>query len=131
MATLYSLFPKADDLCGLSSDDIAPTLLRLALDQKQSAGFIPEQVTRALDTDLRAGRDYPFDKRQKVETFLHGAWLWIEKQGLVESAPGMNGRNGWKEFTEEGEAIARGRSFPSEPASQVRLDLPMLFTLIG
>jgi hypothetical protein len=109
MTTLYSLFPNADDLWGLSPEDIAPTLLRLALNQNQSAGFIPEQVTRASDTDLHAGRDYPFDKRQKVETFLHRAWLWIEKQGLIEPAPGMNGRNGWKKFTEDGEAIARGR----------------------
>lgn len=109
METLYSLFPDAGALMELASEDLAPILLRLASARMQPAGFIPEVVVQVSAIDVNAGRDYPFHKKQAVESHLNKAWNWVEREALIEPAPGMNGRNGWRVFTETGEAVARGQ----------------------
>jgi hypothetical protein len=39
---------------------------------------------------------------------VNRAWNWIEREGFIEPAEGINGQNGWRLFTEKGERIARG-----------------------
>jgi hypothetical protein len=48
MDTLHSLFPMADLLLAIAPEDLAPVLLRLARDHRQSGSmFWPEGVTQA------------------------------------------------------------------------------------
>jgi uncharacterized protein (TIGR02391 family) len=108
MDTLFSLFPDVDELLKVQPEDLAPILLKLALPHLQSAGFIPSAVTQVSSTDATAGRDYPFYKRQTVEQLINRTWNLIEREGFTEPQAGMNGRNGWRIFTEKGEAVARG-----------------------
>jgi len=100
---LQRAIPKADDLLRMSFEQVAPVLLKLAYDQRQSAGFIPHAVC-----DCVVGDGYPGWKKAEVDTFLARAWNWIERKALIEPSPGTNGRNGWKMFTSEGEAVALG-----------------------
>jgi uncharacterized protein (TIGR02391 family) len=108
METLFSLFPDADELLKMHPEDLAPVLLKLALPQLQSAGFVPSAVTQVSAGDAIAGRDYPFHKKGAVDQLLSKTWNWIEREGFIEPAEGMNGRNGWRLFTEKGAAVAKG-----------------------
>jgi uncharacterized protein (TIGR02391 family) len=83
--------------------------LKLALPQQQAAGFIPMAVTQVPTTDVIAGRDYPYHKKQAIEGIVNSAWNWLEREGFIEPAPGMNGSNGWRIFTRKGAAVANGQ----------------------
>jgi uncharacterized protein (TIGR02391 family) len=100
----------------MSVEQLAPILLKLAYEQRQQAGFIPRAVC-----DVTVSDRYPGWKRSEVETHLTRAWNWIERKGLIEPSPGMNGDHGWKMFTDEGEAIATGANFE---AIQLMQDFP-------
>lgn len=114
---LQRVIPKADDLLRMPVEQLAPVLLKLAYSGRQHAGFIP----RAL-CDIAIGDGYPGHKKAQVEKHLTRAWNWIERKGLIEPSPGFNGQNGWRMFTEDGEAIAKGASFDAVRAAQ---DLPL------
>jgi uncharacterized protein (TIGR02391 family) len=109
MDTLYSLFPDPDVLLKLAPEDLAPILLRLALPQQQGAGFIPGAVTQVPVHQLVDGKDYPYHKKQSVERLVNSAWNWLERDGYIEPAPGMNGTYGWRLFTNKGLAVANGQ----------------------
>ena len=109
MPSLFSIFPDADKLLALRPEEVAPILLQLALPQIQSAGFVPDAVTQVTGVDASEGRDYPFHKKAQVDTLINRSWVLAERVGLIEPAPGINGRNGWQVFTESGEAVARGQ----------------------
>jgi hypothetical protein len=94
--SLFSIFPEVYKLLALRPEEVAPILLRLALPQVQTGGFIPEAVTQMTTVEATQGRDYPFHKRPQVQTLISRAWIFAEKVGWIESAPGMNGRNGWR-----------------------------------
>jgi uncharacterized protein (TIGR02391 family) len=49
---------------------------------------------------------YPFHHRQQIDSLLSQTWSWIERQGLIVRASGMNGRNGWIIFTPQGEQVS-------------------------
>jgi hypothetical protein len=78
MTTLYTLFPDVNDLLKMPPEDLGAILLKLALPHVQGAGFIPESVTRISLVDARAGKDYPFHKKQDVERLLSRAWNLLE-----------------------------------------------------
>jgi hypothetical protein len=62
MESLYSIFPDVDVLLKVSPEDLGGTLLGLAPPRVQSAGFIPNSVTRTPLHDAVSGRDYPFQE---------------------------------------------------------------------
>jgi hypothetical protein len=47
----------------------------------------------------------------QIERILAEGWAWLEAQGLVIAASGINGSHGWKIFSREGEKLAAGASF--------------------
>jgi uncharacterized protein (TIGR02391 family) len=108
METLFSLFPDADKLLKMQPEELAPIFLRLALPRIQGVGFIRSAVTETSAGDAIAGKDYPFHKKQAVDQLKNKTWNWIDRGGFIEPAPGINGQNGWRQFTEKGERIARG-----------------------
>jgi uncharacterized protein (TIGR02391 family) len=108
MTTIYTLFSDVNDLLKVPPEDLGPILLKLALPQLQEAGFIPSSVTQISVIDRQVGKDYPFYKKQEVERLLSRAWNLLERGDFIEPAPGMNGANGWRNFTEKGKAVANG-----------------------
>ena len=100
---LQKIIPTADLLLKMQIEDLAPILLKLAYDQRQAVGFIPHAVSEYIISD-----GYPGFKKDAVDKHLTRAWNWVERQGLIEPSPDINGRNGWRMFSEDGEAIANG-----------------------
>ena len=114
METLQSLFPTADELLSTPLEDLAPVLIKLASERRQQAGFIPEAVTQVtIGTGMAATATggYPGHKQQQVDALVSRVWNWLEREGYIERAPGMNGRNGWRVLTADGEAVAAGQDF--------------------
>lgn len=111
---LERVIPRADDLLVLPVERLAPVLLKLAYEQRQMAGFIPDAVC---NVGVSAG--YPGHKKHQVDTHIaRTTWNWIERKALIEPSPGQNGRNGWRVFTEEGEAVAKGADLAAVQAIQ-------------
>jgi len=113
MASLYSVFPNADELLALSPEDIAPILLKMALAQRQSAGFTPESVTTPDTVEVMAGKTYPHPKNQMVDRLVNSSWNWLELEGYIERSQGINGIHGWRDFTKKGLAVAQGQDMQS------------------
>jgi uncharacterized protein (TIGR02391 family) len=109
MPSLFSLFPDADDVLKLTPEDLGPILLKMALDQRQNAGFTPETVARPPDSEMHMGKMYSYPKSQQVDRHVNSTWNWLEREGFIEPAEGMNGRNGWRDFTPKGLKVAQGQ----------------------
>ena len=104
METLRSLFPTAEQLLTLSPDDLAPILLRLARERRQSGGmFWPEAIAQEKSNTGEPDDNYPFHKKAQVEALVNEAWSCLYRDALIAPAPGMNGRNGYMVFTKAGE----------------------------
>jgi hypothetical protein len=59
----------------------------------------------------RRTHGYPSHSKQKIDALLTQTWDWIERNGLITRAAGMNGRNGWMVFTPKGEKILVAQDF--------------------
>ncbi len=108
LASFFSMFPDADALMKMPPENVAPTLLRLALARGKGTPFLPKTLFEPSPVDSNAGRYYPNDKRLRVERFLGRVFEWIEDHMFWEPSPGSNGYRGWRLLTEAGEALARG-----------------------
>jgi uncharacterized protein (TIGR02391 family) len=122
--SLPSLIPNADDLLALPIEDLGAILLKIAASRMQTAGFTYEGVTEiTIGTGMTAYRDigYPPHKKSQIDAHLSRAWNWLERHNLIEPSPGINGRNGWRVFTDEGRAIAEGKDLAQVRAA---MDFP-------
>lgn len=112
MQRFHDIFPTADELTTRTPEELAPILLRLAQAQGGN-GFIPESVTQVpvgTGVTLEYTNGYPFHKKHAVDLCLNSAWQWMERQGLIEPAPGMNGRHGWRIITADGVKVIESDS---------------------
>jgi hypothetical protein len=118
MATLFSLFPDADAVLRMTPEELGAVLLRLALPRVQGAGFIPHTVAQGGYTpsyngaansthDVAEDGDYPVHEKRTVQEFVNRTWDMLEREGFIEPSLSMNGRYGWRQFSESGLKIAR------------------------
>jgi hypothetical protein len=66
---------------------------------------------------------YSFYEGQQIDAVLTQAWSWLERNGFIARASGMNGRNGWMIFTKQGEKVLTRRissDFGKQPSSRNR-----------
>ena len=108
MPTLLDLVPDADVLLALAPEEVAKLLLRLLPPHMQSGMFIPAGVGRPLSP---TGEWYPPNRQDKVELALIEAWAWMSINMLVLPAPGLNGQNGWRILSRQGERLTNDEHF--------------------
>ncbi len=97
-------------------------MLMIAKDVRQGAGFTYEAITtETFGTGMTSERRsaYPFHKKQQVDEHLNRAWRLLEREGYIEAAPGLNGTNGWRTFTEAGLSIANGQDWEATRAAML------------
>jgi uncharacterized protein (TIGR02391 family) len=117
MDTLQTFYPVAEDLLATPPEDLAPILLKFARNAVQNGTFYPDQANQAAlgrTAPMNAPAapvTYPFQLSQRIEALLAQVWGWLETNGVIVRAPGMNGHNGWMMFTTKGEAIADAQDF--------------------
>ena len=110
----------ADQLLAMPPADVGRIMLLIAKDVYQSAGFTYAAITQVpvgtgMTLDYQSG--YPFHKQPQVNEHLNKAWRLLEREGYIEPAPGMNGDNGWRVFTDAGAAVANGQDWDATRAA--------------
>jgi len=114
METLSTFYPDADALIATPAEELVPMLLNYARSTRQN-GLVTRDfaIQFAIDgPSVHSGRTtYTHAQRQKIEALLNEAWAIIEAERLVVPAPGMNGANGFRVFTERGEGISNDLDF--------------------
>jgi hypothetical protein len=114
METLKTFYPDIRDLLNTEPQDLAPILLKFARATVQNGMFWPETTNNAATgaNDLITQPPiYSFYEREQIEFLLTQTWSWLERNGLIARASGMNGRNGWMIFTKQGEEISDAQDF--------------------
>jgi uncharacterized protein (TIGR02391 family) len=132
MPNLSEVIPDFDLLVTIKPHELAPVLLRLARDHLQNGMFTLDNVGKAYS----GGRSYmTFGYHGKddnqIERILAEGWAWLESEGLVIAASGMNGSNGWKIFSRQGEKLAAGVANFDEFRAQTEFPKSMLHPFIA
>jgi uncharacterized protein (TIGR02391 family) len=131
MPSLGEVVPDFGLLLSMKPHELAPVLLRLARDQLQNGMFTRNSVGKTYS----GGRSYMtfgYDGKDdnQIERILAEGWAWLEARGLVIAGSGMNGSNGWKIFSREGEKLAAGANF-DEFTAQTEFPKSMLHPSIA
>jgi uncharacterized protein (TIGR02391 family) len=114
MDNLLAFYPTAADLLAVEIEDLAPLLLKYARATMQRGMF-----QRGSANDKATGRDNPLTVESgysnydmpKIDAVFSETWAWIEREGLISSAPDYNGQIGWMIFTRKGEAVSDAADF--------------------
>jgi uncharacterized protein (TIGR02391 family) len=127
MYELIRSLPDAEVLLALEPEELGAKMLFILQKRKfQRDTFMPSSLNAELWPSLALpGQQhaYPTNRRDAIELALAEAWAWLEGQGLIVAAPGLNGANGWKilsrrakRFENENEFIQYtvARMFPKE-----------------
>lgn len=113
MRELLMEIPDAQLLMMLSPEELGAKLLflfrrRLEADQLHQNMLHPQSTMTELWSRHGSGHEYPRERQDEITQALIEAWAWLEAQGLIVPAVGMNGNNGWRVLSR------RARSFENE-----------------
>jgi uncharacterized protein (TIGR02391 family) len=111
MPGLRDLVSDRDTVLQMRPEELAPLLLRLVRPCIQNGIFTPEIVGQ-----VQSGRGYNHfgytdGPDPAIERATAEAWAWIEREGLILAAPGINGTNGFKQLSRDAEKIANDQDF--------------------
>jgi uncharacterized protein (TIGR02391 family) len=112
---LFELIPDVDALLALTPAELAPTLLHLAKQNKQSGSLMHKQDV-AYDSgghQYQQQGGYPAARRPEVAKSIAEAWNWLLVNSLVVPAEGTNGSSGFVVLSRTGEALSTERDFSS------------------
>lgn len=109
MNQLFKLIPDADVLLALEPEELGAKLLFLLRKHPDGGGqFHPGNLVNELQNSPYPAASYPHHRWPEISLALAEAWGWLEAQGLVVSADGMNGSHGWRRLSR------RARKFENE-----------------
>jgi uncharacterized protein (TIGR02391 family) len=94
--TIEQLFPDVQILLALAPEELAPYLLLVAKSQLTNGMF---------GISVRQHVPYRVCENEAGLALAEG-WNWLEVQGLIVPAPGINGKNGWSVISRRGSAIS-------------------------
>jgi len=109
--TLLTIFPDPDVLLELPPEELAPVVLRLAMNHMQSSGLLrPDPVYGQVDGPLHEPSGYHQGKKDAVRMAIAEAWNYLQVHGLVIQDPGINGENGWWRLSRRGVSLSKDES---------------------
>lgn len=101
----------------MEPEELAAAVLLVLPAVSQNGMVALPNVTSALMGN--AGQEgIPMSQRAGVEQALIEAWAWLEAQGLLVPAPGMNGSNGWRKLSRRAAKITDKRTFEQFSATR-------------
>jgi uncharacterized protein (TIGR02391 family) len=110
MSTLQELIPEVEVFLALEPGDLASHLLQVAKSHLRNDMFHPDNVTKVTSGVGYEHLPWPGRERE-VERALSEAWNWLQVQGLIVQAPGINGQNGFFVISSRGQQIANSEDF--------------------
>lgn len=110
MNQLLTLIPDVDVLLALEPEELGAKMLFLLRKHPDGAGQfnIGNLALELQQTHYPNAPSYPQHRWSEVSLALAEAWGWLQAQGLVVAADGMNGNHGWKRLSR------RARKFENE-----------------
>ena len=108
---IYELVPDADVVVGLAAEELGFQLLQVARTNIQN-GLVNRTVLIDLAPTPGQAQAPPYaqPRQADVEIALMEALHWVEVNGLLIPAPGINGTNGFRVFSRRGrEVLDRNR----------------------
>ena len=110
MIELSRAIPDADVVLDLEPEELGAKLLFLLRGRHDREHFHLGNMQLEIQNAPQSPGHPPIypNRRQEIGLALAEAWAWLEAQGLIVPAEGMNGSNGWRRMSR------RARSFESE-----------------
>lgn len=96
------MFPTPEALLALEPSDLGAKILALLCkrpsNQNQGMFHLPNLMLELWPYTTLPGQQSPFPqgKRAEIELAIGEAWAWLEREGLLISAPDTNGAHGWR-----------------------------------
>lgn len=116
MPSVPQLIPNVDVLIALAPEEVARAILTSANSPDHNGMFSSASVIGA-DSLFGPGQvpgPYPRGRETEVIEALGEAWHWLEMNSLIMPAPGINGRNGFRQLTRRGrQLVANADAFRS------------------
>jgi len=108
MRELVNRLPEVDAFLALAPEELAAKMLFLMRERNQG-DFHRDSLENELWGQIgSSGPSYPHHRRIEVHLAFAEAWAWLEAQGLLVPAEGINGTNGFRHLSR------RARQFSSE-----------------
>jgi uncharacterized protein (TIGR02391 family) len=109
MIELPTAIPDPDVLLALEPEELAAKMLFLIRRRSDAAMFNTGNLRIELWSQSFSGRQqYPRERQAEIDLALAEALAWLEAQGLIVPAEGMNGNNGFRHLSR------RARKFENE-----------------
>jgi uncharacterized protein (TIGR02391 family) len=104
MNSLPELIPDENYLLSLEAEELASFVLIMAKKQTQSAMLHQGNFSSSLFQHNQGGHKY--SRQAEIEVAIAEAWNWLEVQGLLVPAPGINGANGWRILSRKAQKLS-------------------------
>lgn len=98
MRELPSVIPDAETLLALEPEELGAKLL-FVLGNQPEQNIILGNLLSELRYPSTTGQQYSSTQLDAVERAVVEAWAWLEAQGLIVPAAGINGQNGWRRLS--------------------------------
>jgi uncharacterized protein (TIGR02391 family) len=113
MIQLPKAIPDVTVLLSLAPEELAGKMLFLLRQRKEST-FHPSNMFGEVWGDVSRGQPgYPRERETEISLALGEAWAWLQAQGLVISAEGTNGQNGWRRLSRRAMSMEAEADFVS------------------
>ncbi|MCB2075133.1 MAG: TIGR02391 family protein [Novosphingobium sp.] len=104
MRELPQAIPDVDVLLALQPEELAAKMLFL-LRERSEDKFYAYNLSNELWSALPDQVGYPRNREGEVDLAIREAFAWLEAQGLVVPAEGLNGQNGWRVLSRRARAL--------------------------
>jgi uncharacterized protein (TIGR02391 family) len=99
MTSLPKLIPDVDYLLNLEVEELASYLLIALAHARQNGLVALPNFISGLTSPHPHPASYSDPRRDEIGLAITEAWNWLEVQGLLIPAPGINGANGFRVFS--------------------------------
>lgn len=108
---IHDLISDVDVLLQLALEELAYCLLRVA---HSHTGMVHRNRVISLENDITGGCPHPYlQRRGEVEIALIEALVWLEANGFLLPAPGINGENGYRILGRRGSELVDRNKYDS------------------
>ena len=114
MIELPKAIPDYDTLLALEPEELGAKMLFLIRGRSDAAMFnIGTLRTELWNTNACGWPQYPYERKSDIDLALAEAIAWLEAQGLMVPAEGMNGNNGWRHLSRRARQLESEADFAS------------------
>jgi uncharacterized protein (TIGR02391 family) len=104
-SSLPEAIPDVDFLLAMEPEELASAMLPILARTRQNAGVNLGNYSSSLFLPNVGGHRYDNRNESQITLAVTEAWNWLEVQGLLIPASGMNGAHGWRVLSRKAETL--------------------------